>query len=336
MSVNIYVDDDLVVTQPAATVTTDTFEANVVLRDLPAGPIDIECVAQDIAAEPKTGTQRISTLFDQGPSVTITNPAKDMAVPATANVLIKVQSYALGSSDPGAAVDAASLKLRINGTVVLPKPVVNQAGSYEYQIDFTNKDVFPNSKVESAEIQVTVANQRGATNTAERNLVVDGDGPLITVVKPAQGRRRQNPCGGHHHGRTRGSRPGRLLFKITHLGVTKSYLFTHVDGPNGEPNRYRGEFQAGEYPTRSQVTLNLVARDAAGNETTGSHLIELDSVPPYVSLILLPFASSTWIRRQGTTPARILLIRSATRSTTSTPWAANAPYDSARSFGNAV
>jgi hypothetical protein len=52
----------------------------------------------------------------------------------------------------------------------------------------------------------------------------------------------------------------------------------------GMAPEYSGKFQVGRYLGRSQLTINFIAEDLAGNETRIGKLVSLDSVPPWVSL----------------------------------------------------
>jgi hypothetical protein len=287
--VNVYVDNKVVATQPATT-EVNQYKASISLKDVAAGPIEIECTAADTAMEPLTGTARIATLLDHGPTITFASPKDMSAVAAAADVpvLFKVEPFKLGDSDPGAEPDPTSLTMRINGMTVVPTPTVGEANAYSYTIDFGDTKLFPGSMVTSTAIEVSAKNKRSpapASATASIDLTVDGVGPVITPVNPISGQM----VGGEVavvvsvEDKQSGLKPGSIRFEIEHNQQVDPYEMELGTAP-----QYTGKFPAGKYLGRSQLTLNIIAEDVAGNQTRFGLDVELDSVPPWVSLDPLP------------------------------------------------
>jgi hypothetical protein len=64
-------------------------------------------------------------------------------------------------------------------------------------------------------------------------------------------------------------------------GATMSKNLKPVEG---EQNAYSFTFEAASFPGKSNIPLNFVARDNAGNESTAAYTVRFDTVAPYVSL----------------------------------------------------
>ncbi len=284
--VNVYVDDKVVLTQPAVSETISKFKATLLLQDVPAGPIKIECAATDTYDKPLTGKGSIETLLDHGPAITFVSPMDKSAVGSKTDslVLFKVEPFKLGEQDPGAEVEPSTVSMEINGMAVTPSATAGQANTYEYTIDFGDTKLFPGSLITSATIEVTAQNKRSpapATASAKLELVVDGEGPTITPVSPLSGQM----VGGKVavevsvEDTLSGLKPGSVRFEIDNNPAPDKYTLS----PGAAP-KYLGEFQVGKYLGRSQLTINFIAEDMAGNETRVGFPVDLDSVPPWVSL----------------------------------------------------
>lgn len=286
VTVSVLVDQKVVLTQSTSSEGPDTYKAKLNLRDIPTGPVSIVCSAEDTAELPRAGEARVETFFDGGPTIRFVTPGDGAAVAATnlVPVVFAVVPAPLGATDPSADVDPASVELRVNGMQVVPRPVPGKPSDYAFDIDFSDTKLFPGSTVETVSLEVRARNLRGpvaALAQSSIQLLVDAVGPTIKLVRPLSG----SIVGGQVEVAAEvtdalsGVDPGSLRFEIPHNAEAISY-----DLLASKPPLFAGTFQVGRYAGRSQLTINVIARDNAGNPSRLGITVELDTIPPWVSL----------------------------------------------------
>lgn len=282
---------DPVLKVPAVLQATDTFGASVALDSVPTGGVRFRCLAADTASVSQTGFGDVSTFYDAGPTITFTNLNAESIVRLGTDkaldlaVQFKVEATRLSAADTAADVGAVTLNLS-GVEFALP---VTEDGTYKKEVDFY--DLFNRMPIDSVTITVTAANKRGAPAVvAQKKLVikVDGAGPDITVTAPGLINGVAAPIVG---GTVRmemnitdalsgvGQGADKVFAIIPYASIEKNYAVSITD-----KGIYYFTFEAGEFKGVSTIYAQIHAIDKAGNKSVVTHIMHLDTVPPFVSL----------------------------------------------------
>jgi len=271
--------------------TTHDFEysATFVFASVPSGQVSFSCSASDTATPAHGATVMLETLIDRGPEITIGDPPDKSAhnLLGPMNVEFAVAAMPITDTDTQAAVSGATLAV---GGVTIPT-VEGPKGSYHASVDFSDKGLFNAPPTGVVPIVITASNGRKkpgkATRTLSYGIVVDGVGPTIALGTPGV-----NAVIG---------RASVLTFNVTDAGsgVDRSTVavklneetkfFSMTDGQWTSDTAGGFSFKIGaalaKNATDTQVTVNVLAKDRAGNASTGnSRLYNLDNKPPTVDL----------------------------------------------------
>lgn len=275
--------------EPVAKVTTQaqargdgTYAATINLVDMKEGPVRFGCIAQDIQG--RTGKKEVRSLFDRGPIVTFESPAAGAAFSRNGHALVRFQvsPSPLADGDPGAAV--GEVRTRLNGTVVTPN-VDAATGTFSLELDLSDPTRFPIS-VDAVRVDVEADNRRApakATRKSSVEAALDGAGPELIVDSPKDssfvGHKAQisiqlrDPLSGIKAGSVRAT-----------VEVDQQVNVFPLTRANATSDVYTTSFQTDMFKGRSQLTVNIVAEDNAGNETRTSRVVFVDDVPPWISL----------------------------------------------------
>ena len=267
----------------------DEYSTTFFLQDMENGEVSFRCTASDIADMPNTGSDTISTLVDFGPTITIRTPELDSIWPQVGEVhfQFEVEPAPVVSGDTEAEVDSVTLTVQGVEITTLDEEA---PGLYGADVDFTDPAVFNNALEGELQLRVDATNRRSdpgpVTRTRSHPFIVDGEGPMITVVSPAN----QSIVGGRV----------RLQFDVVDelAGVRQESVTVTV---NSEVHRFRADpeswapvagdsfeftFESGEVlESETQATIRIDAMDNAMNPaSTATMIVFFDNVPPIVDL----------------------------------------------------
>jgi hypothetical protein len=282
------------VTQVAtSTNEADIFKADVALAAAPHGAVRVECSADDVAQAKHHSSLSVSALVDRGPLISFLNPTENGFVQAgdgpgeDVRVRFKVEPRSLMDDDEGAGVDEVAV-------TVAGKPVsgIEESSTEEYVysfgLDFSDLAMFTVIP-DTLSIRVDARNVRDPAAAASASIAVgvDSQGPQIVVRAPVSSSGAEPIVSGkvdiilEVQDELAGVDAASVEMLISVLGQsTRRYPTESLGG-----GRYSTTFEVGEYPDSSSLTLNFVARDNVGIESTASFGIRIDDQPPWVSLV---------------------------------------------------
>lgn len=274
-----------------ATTSNDSeYSASFVLTAVPSGPVSFTCSGDDTAQPVNTGTASIDTLVDRGPDITIGEPADKSPhnLLGPMNVEFDVAPLPVTASDKQAAVSGVSL---VVGGVEIAT-VEKSKGHYQASVDFSDKSLFSAPPSGALPILLNASNSRKkpgkATRTLPYGITIDGVGPVIALGLPVIG--------------AVIGRASILTFNVTDLGsgVDQSTVAVKLNEEtklfSATDNQWTSDAGSGAFTFKigaalaknaldTQVTVNVLAKDKAGNASTGnSRIYNLDNKPPIVDL----------------------------------------------------
>lgn len=278
---------DAVDTKPVVGVVNalpdNEFEADFSLAMLPNGPLRFLCAADDIGMPVVTGSGTLDTFLDLGPEVAILDPKNGSSkrLLNIVTVTFEVHPAPVNASDKKAEPTDIKLTIQDREFTVAEDPI--QAGLYTIPVDFNNRSFFAMAP-SSAEIVVTALSSRtpnAPTRRVESNITLDAVGPTITVSAPGNGVI------------VRGIVP--LKISVSDLsGVDPDSVVATIFGKapfviddwNTNGAMYSQEFDtlASNFTDLTQLTINIVASDLVGNESTTETSVRLDNLSPLLSL----------------------------------------------------
>jgi hypothetical protein len=286
VKVSIYSGDDAkpAVSQVAtSTAETDVFQAeNISMAMVPHGVIRVECAASDAAAKVQSSVGSIFTLYDEGPNVTFLYPSdKYVAVNNVVVVKFRVEPRALSDDDPGAQI--GEIKATVGGR---PVEAITESSSedhtYTFSVDFKDPQLFI-AIPKTLSVRVDATNKRepkASTTSANLAVGVDAEGPTITVKSPVRVNG-QDPV-------VSGKVDVVMEIKDALAGVNDSVEIrvgkeTYPAEAQGN-GLYTATFETGSFPGLPSLNVTLVARDNVSIETTSNLSLDIDTVPPWLSL----------------------------------------------------
>jgi hypothetical protein len=272
----------------APTANKFEYSATFVLTDLPSGGVSFGCSASDTATPQHSATATLATLLDRGPEITIGEPLDKSAHNLLGPMNVEFTATASPITDADKQADVSGVKLVVSGVTI---PTVEQGdGRYQASVDFTDKNLFSSPPSGAAPIVITASNGRKkpgkATRALSYGIVVDGVGPVIALAAPQA----KSVIG----------RASILTFNVTDAGSNvdratvavklneETKFFSATDNQwtwdaSGAFSFRMGAALANNADT--QVTVNVLAKDQAGNASTGnSRIYYLDNKPPIVDL----------------------------------------------------
>jgi hypothetical protein len=260
------------------------------------GGISFACQATDTSNPPLVGLDQIDTFIDHGPTITpvdppagdANNPPFATAVDQPLHVAFKVAQAPVAKGDKGASIGDVSLT--VDGK---PFDLTLTNGEYTATVHLDDPTIFMPTPDGDQKIVITAADKRSPTaaqNEVDYDFIVDGTGPVITIVSP-------------HAGDVKSGKV-QFVFTITDsqsgidpgsvVATINNNDYAYKDGdaswsydvPTGTFTFYFDTTQI--MNSVAQATLQVVALDKVGNKSKGSVLLQLDNVPPIVELDPLP------------------------------------------------
>jgi hypothetical protein len=261
----------------------DEYVAELTLpADLENGVVTIRCSASDEADDPNEGSATAEYFFDNGPAITLVSPSDESAHPAASPVGIEFRAEALPVTDDDPEAAVAEVMLLLEGIEI--ELDEDEPGVFTASVDFLDASLFPELPSGSINVVIRATNERGIERTATSSFVLDGAGPIITMVSP----------------RTQAIVDEETTLEFTVedplSGVDEDSVFVVISGesyqfdPTGDWVRDGDTFYFTFDATTIdeaiwQVNINVQAEDVVGNFSEGeSHILYLDYEPPIVSL----------------------------------------------------
>jgi len=276
--------DNSTSTTYAATPTANDneYSAHVLMNKVPDnGKVGFTCTASDSSRQRLFASSTITTFVDHGPLVTIGEPAADSAhrLNGTLDVDFTVAASLLASNDKNAAVSKVTLEVQ-----GVPFDLTQQKDTYTASVALSDPTLFATTPSGDTPITIHAIDKRGAGRVESYSFKVDGDGPEIAIMSPAN----SDVVGGRVP----------LVFTVTDAisGVDQKsvdVILNDVDNYYGEGGEwsvlgdvYTFKFDSTQIKeSKAQATINIRARDLAGNDAPGeSWLLYIDNMPPIVDL----------------------------------------------------
>ncbi len=282
------------------------YAASFSLTLVASGPLTVRCGASDKASPANSASASIDTFVDHGPEVGAVQPTENsphnLLGPMT--VEFATAPVPLTKADKQAAVSGVTLMI---GGVEIPTMAAG-SGSYKATVNFSDKSLFSAPPTGKVPVLIKARNQRKAPDKASASLaytfVLDGTGPAIALGSPVV-----NAVVGRASVLTftvtdalSGIEPVDVLVRLNSV----DYPFSSTDGKwtsttDGQYSFLFGGELLASNKGDTQVTVNVLAKDRAGNSSLGmSRLYNLDNQPPLVDLD----PPNAYIVRAGTSAAK--------------------------------
>ena len=264
----------------------DVFQAEFTLSGLDNGALQFVCLASDDSDTPRTTRVAVDSLLDLGPTLQIDSPidGDDYALKSPVSIEFLATPAPLTADDPAAELAAVDVTIAGSRKELTAVADAARPGRYALSVDFDDRDLF-GAPPETAEITIRATNQRGdgVTRQERVHIGLDATGPQITVQSPTD----------------REVTRGEVLLSIDvsdPAGVNDDALTVIIDDKDPEKRLeitewdvdgsvFQQQFDTRHFDaTRTQLTLNVRARDAVGNQSSAEVTIRLDNLPPLVSL----------------------------------------------------
>jgi len=273
-----------------STSNANEYSALFVLTSVPSGVVSFTCSADDESTSAVTGTATVSTFYDAGPIIAITDPADKSAHPLGA-VQFKFSALpnVIATGDLDAGVNKVTLK--VDGVDITDfSPVTGTPGYYQTSIDLNDPIKFPSPPVGSVSVVITATNKRGTTATSNTTFVVDSTGPLITIVSPPTVGAQfvtgqvvfiftvQDEVGGS------GVNPATVAVTVN-TGTPVPYKEGNSWHLADDGKTFTYAFSVKDTSVNTQVSVSVEAYDNAGNKAKGaSASYYVDTVPPIIDM----------------------------------------------------
>lgn len=264
-------------------VSETEYEGMLTLASLPNGPVRFRCTAKDLflSGTPVMGWSNVDTFLDLGPEVEILEP-KEGAIQALATpVVVKFRVAPAKVSDADLEADVVDLKVMVGLQEFDTMPTDNDPTLYTSTIPFGDPKLF---EMAPATAQITVSARSSRTpepgrKSARINIKLDGEGPTIRITAPKD----QQIVRGEVT----------LVAEITDdSGVDARSVRATVNRVALTDWKISGSTYTHVFDTLAfgteltQLTINVRAADTVGNDNKdgGTIVLQLDNVPPLVSL----------------------------------------------------
>jgi hypothetical protein len=202
-------------------------------------------------------------------------------------VRFRVEPRPLSDEDPGAEI--AEIKASVGGKEVsVIEPSSAEDNVYAFGLDFKDTEFFTTIP-KNLSIRVEASNSRAPqprTTSANIAVGVDSEGPTIVVRAPARVNN-LNPI-------VSGKVDVVLEVKDALAGVNPSSVQMVIKKDDGGTMTYKAElaakdtytasFDTGSFPDKPGLSITLLATDNVGIASQSGLTVDVDSVPPWISL----------------------------------------------------
>ncbi|MEI9941202.1 MAG: hypothetical protein WDO69_28625 [Pseudomonadota bacterium] len=274
----------------ATTANNSEYSATFVLTAVPSGAVSFSCSASDIASPAHSATATLETLVDRGPEITIGEPVDKSPHNLLGPMNVEFTAVALPITDGDNQAGVSGVTLAVGGVTI---PTAEKTkGKYQASVDFTDKSFFSSPPSGVVPVVITASNGRKkpgkATHTLAYGILIDGAGPTIALGTPVV----SSVIG----------RASVLTFNVTDggSGVDRSTVAVKLNEEtklfSATDSQWTWDDATGAFSFKigaalaknaldTQVTVNVLATDKAGNASTGnSRIYNLDNQPPTVDL----------------------------------------------------
>jgi len=244
-----------------------------------AGGLRITCQASDRSDTPRVGQSVVYTYVDRGPVITFGTPTDGQQFSSSDEPIVEftVEAAPLTKDDDEAEV--AGVTVSLNGHTLDESALEVDGSTYTFSIDFENKQYFPSGTLTAA-IIVEATNSRTPSPALSRktlSLGVDDLGPTVNILAPLN----ESIVAGQQE----------LQVEVTDSGsgVDPTSVTVRIgSGPSISMEASGGLFihtlQTGGYDPASEITVEVTARDLAGNVNQAEIKLFLDNVKPWISM----------------------------------------------------
>lgn len=266
---------------------SSVFQAEFSQLEIGSGAIAFRCSASDTFNPPRSSSHTIDTFFDSGPIVEPIAPIKETSHPLAGSLSIefKVSANRMNKSDTESEV--SEILLKVAGIDIDVQEVESEPGLYRTFIDFSDATVFPDPPSGMTPIIIYASNSRTpekAETFFNYSIIVDGQGPNITINRPADGA----IVGGEVvlefmvDDENAGVDPDTVVAEIN----TSSNPYDPLGQWSIVDNLYTFRFDTRNIQeSEVQININIDAKDWVGNPAPGASLVlYLDNRPPVVEL----------------------------------------------------
>lgn len=252
----------------------DEWMATLDLASFANGPITLGCSAADLADPPRVNSDQVATFLDLGPLITVVSPTEGASYGNQVDVAFMVAAQPVADDDDLAAVDQVTA--RVGSTELDLTPT--GGGSYFTTLVFDDDAFVPPLDGEVA-VVISAANGRTpepVSRSVELTFVADSDGPVIELQAPAPA----ELVSGFMTIRARVTDTAGIATVLARVANSFEIELTPVGG-----DVYRASFDTRQL-SRSWVfpLVEVIARDAVGNESAIGRVVALDNRAPFVAM----------------------------------------------------
>jgi hypothetical protein len=264
---------------------TDVYSASFSFTNVDNGPISFQCSVMYGAG--KVAKATLSTFVDHGPKITLAPFATKAIPPHNLPLDFTVAADPLSPGDMKADVDPKSIAIEVLGhpiEVTTDDLVMGVAGHYALTVHLDDTKTFQTPPSGSVPIVIRATNGRGATQVNQSNIVVDGDGPQITILSPKDDDIIPGQQQLSFTVTDAGSGVDPATVSVTTRGVTSAFdsmnpLWTQ------QGTMYTFLLDNSSIKALDQIIVNIAASDLAQNTTHQDSLtLYIDTSPPVVDL----------------------------------------------------
>ncbi len=272
--------DDATVTPAIANRGDGLFEATADVSSFPNGMLQVTCEASDAGPRGPCTAASVETFVDLGPVIQMIFPSASGSVfSGGMTVLYSIALSPVSEDDTGLSALSDIPQTVVAGQSIATALEAGSQDTFSAPVDFDDPMLYVTPLDGNYQLIVNATNQRGVTRTETIDFTVDADGPTITIEEPTLG----EVVGGTTDvvatiSDSSGIDPTQVSF---YIGANQF----EMEPVAGSTTQFRGSFDANQYPASiGEVDIFVVAVDSAGNETAAFVSVELDVVPPQLSL----------------------------------------------------
>ena len=272
----------------STTANDSEYSATFVLTAVPSGVVGFRCSASDTASTVHSASANSSSLLDRGPEITIGEPLDKSPHNLLGPMSVEFTASALPIAAGDKQAGVTGVTLTVGGAKI--KTIEQTQGRYQASVDFTDKTLFNSPPSGTVPVVITASNGRQkpgkATHTLTYGITIDGVGPAITLGTPGVGAVIGRASVLTFNVTDPGSGVDRATVAVKLNEETKLFSTTDNQWTWDETGAFSFKIGAAlATNSDTQVTVNVLAKDNAGNASTGnSRIYNLDNKPPTVDL----------------------------------------------------